>query len=176
MAVAPPRWARGPTDEGERSGGGRMEDGGSVPDGPIGRFIGQEWGRGRGDRARYGPERDPLIRPGGTGRGSGQGPGDAALAAGARARAGSRPAGLLPSRTFREGRGQVAGDQVIQPVVGEQPLGPRRDEVVGARGPGGLRRSKALHQEQQQRPHAPSRQSLEPIRPHHAPAIELDSP
>jgi len=145
-----------------------------VPGGPDGRFIGHEAGRGRDDQAEDRLERDPLIGAAGAGRGGGQGPGDAARAAGARATSGSRPVGPVLSRTLREGRGQAAGDQVIQPVVGEQPLGPRRGDVVVAAGPGRSRRSEALNQEQQERPRAPSRQSPEPIRPHHTPAIEPD--
>jgi hypothetical protein len=151
-----------------------MEDRGLVTGGPSGRFIGHEAGRGRDDQAEDRLERDPLIGAAGAGRGGGQGPGDPARAAGARATSGSRPVGPVLSRTLREGRGQAAGDQLIQPVVVEQPLGLRRDQVVVAAGPGGSGRSEALDQEQQKRPRAPSRQSPEPIRPHHTPTVEPD--
>jgi len=56
---------------------------------------------------------------------------------------------MVPSWTLHEGRGQAAGDQLIQPVVVEQPLGLQRDEVVVAARPGRSRRSEALDQEQQ---------------------------
>jgi hypothetical protein len=68
----------------------------------------------------------------------------------------------------------VAGDQFVELVAVEKPLGLRRDQVVVAAGPGGSGRSEALDQEQQQRPRAPSRQSPEPMRPHHTPAIVPD--
>jgi hypothetical protein len=151
-----------------------MEDRGPVPGGPSGRFIGHEAGRGRDDQAQDGLERDPLIGAAGARRSRGHRRGGAAGAAGPRASPGDRPAGPTWGRALGEARRRVAGDQFVELVAVEKSLGLRRDPVVVAAGPGGSGRSAALDQEQQQRPRAPSRQSPEPIRPHHTPAIEPD--
>jgi hypothetical protein len=145
-----------PQESDERSGGGRMEDGGLVPDGPSGRFIGHEAGRGCDGRRQDRSQRDPLVGAGGTRRGRRGGQRNAARATGARTRPGSPGTGLAGIVREQGGR---ARDQIIEPVEIELPVGSRGHQMV-APGPGGSRRAETVGQEQHECSRPPPPQPL----------------
>ena len=132
-AEQPPR-ARSSTDGGERSGGGRVEDGGLVPGRPSGRFIGREpvrsdFGEPHGGRPGPTTDRGPRARTEPT--------------APAWERRGNTPdpskARAPGDRAGPPGRWTCAGDQAVEPVVVEEPVGLRGHQMVAA----GLGRSGA---------------------------------
>jgi hypothetical protein len=153
---------------GDRSGGGRMEDGGLLAGGAGGRFVDRSTRR-RGARTdRLGIHITPLVEAVGIEKDRWDWHGDSARATRARARSGPLRPLLVSQRIFREeccGR-RATGDEGVEPVEIEQPGGARGDEVVTAR-PGGTRRAEAVEQEQHQRPNPPPPQSLELYGPHH---------
>ena len=129
-----------------------MEDGRLVPGRPGGRFIGRVPERSGLGEPQEVAKGHPVIGAGGSGRGRRHGPWDALGTPGTRAgRPGTGLTRRVLARFARECRGRAAGDQVIQPVMVESPVGLRGDQMVASR-LGRSGRGKAVGQEQHQCP------------------------